>query len=44
MKAYQYDGLPEEESKEIPIPEELKELALEKENICLKRLLIMMRN
>lgn len=30
MKAYQYDGLPEEESKEIPIPEELKELALEK--------------
>ncbi len=32
MKAYQYDGQPEEEAKEIEIPEDLKEEAINKRN------------
>ena len=32
MKAYEYDGKPEENLKEIEIPEELKDIALEKRN------------
>ncbi len=32
MKAYEYDGSPEEEPKEIPIPSDLKDLVLEKRN------------
>ena len=32
MKAYEYDGKPEENLKEIEIPEDLKDLAIEKHN------------
>ena len=36
MKAYHYDGKPEENAQEIEIPEELKDIALEKRNALIE--------
>ncbi|NLN50693.1 MAG: elongation factor G [Acholeplasmataceae bacterium] len=36
LKAYEYDGMPEEEAKEIPIPQDLEQLVLEKRTLLIE--------
>ena len=36
LKAYEYDGMPEEERKEIPIPQDLEQLVLEKRTLLIE--------